>query len=187
MSPLPVRLVGDPVLRERAVEITDFRTDDHARECAALMATLEDFRARQGFGRAIAAPQVGCSRRMIALNLGEGPFVICNPVIVQRSERRFTMWDDCMSFPWLLVRVERHESVSVEYFTEDGQPRCWDDLDRATSELLQHEIDHLDGVLALDRAVGDDPIVAREAFEADPERHARRVDYLIEAATGDGR
>jgi peptide deformylase len=55
-----------------------------------------------------------------------------------------------MSFPWLLVRVKRHVSVSVQFLDDSGAQHTWERLDRATSELLQHEIDHLDGVLATD-------------------------------------
>lgn len=81
------------------------------------------------------------------MNLGERPFCIANPEIVWRSEERFTLWDDCMSFPFLLVRLSRHVSISVRYTDEEGVERSWEKLDRPESELLQHEIDHLDGVV----------------------------------------
>jgi peptide deformylase len=56
-----------------------------------------------------------------------------------------------MSFPWLMVKVQRHKSISITYQDESGQVKEWNHIDQATSELLQHEIDHLDGVLAVDR------------------------------------
>ena len=144
----------------------------------ALHATLAQFRAEHGFGRAIAATQLGVARRFIALNLGEGPFTMFNPEIVLQVRRKsFTLWDDCMSFPFLLVRVARDVSISVEFEDETGRRECWDRLDRATSELLQHEIDHLDGVLAFDRAADRNAIVSREVFEAMPEHFARLVDF----------
>ena len=100
-----------------------------------------------------------------------------NPEIVWKSEESFTLWDDCMSFPFLLVRVARDVSISVEFEDETGRRQRWERLDRATSELLQHEIDHLDGVLALDRAADRDAIVSREVFESMPEHFARQVDF----------
>ena len=148
-----VLLVGDPRLRRVAAPAS--RTEPGLNDdVARLHATLARFRAEHGFGRAIAATQIGVARRFIALNLGEGPFTMFNPEIVWRPGETFTLWDDCMSFPFLLVRVARDVSISVEFEDEAGRRQRWERLDRATSELLQHEIDHLDGVLALDRAVG---------------------------------
>ena len=82
-------------------------------------------------------------------------------------------------FPDLLVRVRRHDSVSVRYVDEDGATVDMERLDRATSELLQHEIDHLDGVLAVDRTLDGDSLVYRSVFEAKPEYFAAQVDYVI--------
>lgn len=146
-------------------------------DVARLHATLARFRAEHGFGRAVSATQIGVARRFIALDLGEGPFTMFNPEITWRSGEKFTLWDDCMSFPFLLVRVSRDASIDVEFEDETGRRQRWERLDRAMSELLQHEIDHLDGVLAIDRAVDHDAIVSREVFETMPERFARLVDY----------
>ena len=171
-----VLLVGDPRLRRVAAPVSRNEpglTDSVAR----LHATLARFRAEHGFGRAVSATQIGVGQRFIALNLGEGPFTMFNPEITWRSGERFTLWDDCMSFPFLLVRVVRDASISVEFEDETGRRQRWERLDRATSELLQHEIDHLDGVLALDRAVDRDAIVSRDVFEAMPEHFARLVDF----------
>jgi peptide deformylase len=89
------------------------------------------------------------------------------------------MWDDCMSVPWLLVRLRRHRSVSLEYTDREGRRQSWQDLDVATSELMQHEVDHLDGVLLVDRAEDAGAMVAREVFERDPDRFRAEVDYTI--------
>src|SRR5687768_5154914 len=144
-----VLLLGDARLRVRSDEVE--RADP--RELARLAQTLEAFRKQHGFGRAISAPQIGIARRFIAVNLGKGTFFVVNPVITWRSDETFTMWDDCMSFPALLVRVERTKSLSLEYVDEHGKPKTWNELDQAAAELLQHEIDHLDGILAVDRAL----------------------------------
>jgi len=174
-----VLLLGDPALREISRPVVDL--DDtvfrHGRE--RLHATLDAFRAEHGFGRAISAPQIGVDLRFIAVNLGDGPFTMINPEITWSSPETFTMWDDCMSFPFLLVRVRRHRAVSVRYVDDDGDTRSMEKLDQATSELLQHEIDHLNGILAVDHALDADAIVSREVFEEKPEWFASKVDYVI--------
>ena len=174
-----VLLLGDPRLRERSREVEAF--DDPAVVTArdALVETLRAFRRRHGFGRAISAPQIGVRLRMIAVNLGEGPFFVVNPAVTWLSDETFTMWDDCMSFPGLLVRLARHSSISLAYRDERGDARTWERIDLAASELLQHEIDHLDGVLAVDRALDREAVVMREVFEARRPEFARMVDYTI--------
>jgi peptide deformylase len=178
-GPAEVRLIGDPVLRARAEEVGDVTDPGFRRDAEVLIATLGDFRSRHGFGRAIAAPQIGVSKRFVAVDLDDGPFLVIDPAITARSAETFSMWDDCMSFPWLLVRLRRHLSISLEYTDRDGTRRTWDELDVATSELMQHELDHLDGVLAMDRAADGDALVARELFDRHPDRYRAEVDYTI--------
>jgi peptide deformylase len=144
-----------------------------------LSATLEEFRLKHGFGRAMAAPQIGINLRIIAFNLNAHRFSMINPRITEASQEKFTMWDDCMSFPDLLVRVERNTSVSVEYLDEQGTTRTLENLPKAESELIQHEIDHLDGILAIDRAMDKDSIIYRTVFKTDPGYFCSLVDYVI--------
>lgn len=174
-----VRLIGDPVLRTPAAEVGDVTDPEFRRESGLLLEALEDFRSRHGFGRAIAAPQIGVPKRFVAVNLGRGPFMVVDPAVTWRSDDTFTLWDDCMSFPWLMVRLRRHVSISLTYTEGDGTRQGWDRLDRATSELMQHELDHLDGILAVDRAEDGDALLARELFERDRRRFAAQVDYTI--------
>jgi peptide deformylase len=175
----PVLLLGDPRLRLKSEAVEEFAGESIEREVADLKEALEDFRRRNGFGRGIAAIQIGIARRMIALNLGDGPFVIVNPKIVRRSSEAFRMWDDCMSFPDLVVRVERHRSIDIEYFDERGNGKEWLDPDQATSELLQHEIDHLDGVLAIDRAIEAQDIIYKDEYSKNRAYYDAMVDYAI--------
>lgn len=174
-----VLLLGDPRLRLVSKPVEDLRDPAFREDAGRLTETLEAFRSRHGFGRAIAAPQIGASRRLIAVNLGRGPFLMVNPEILSRSTEAFTLWDDCMSFPWLLVRVRRHASISVRFTDAEGRVQNWERLGRAESELFQHEIDHLDGVLALDRAIDRESILSRELFDADPAAFRKQVDYVI--------
>jgi peptide deformylase len=174
-----VLLLGDPRLRERAREIEDFDAPEVVAARTALAETLGEFRRRHGFGRAIAAPQIGVPLRMIAVNLGEGPFFVMNPAVTWTSDETFTMWDDCMSFPGLLVRHSRHRAISLTYQDGRGDEHRWERMALAPAELLQHEIDHLDGVLAVDRALDREAIVMREVFDARRADFVRMVDYTI--------
>jgi peptide deformylase len=102
-------------------------------------------------------------------DLGRGPEALINPEITDKSGETFVLWDDCMSFPGLLVRVRRHARISIAHSDESGKRMNLPDFDPARAELIQHEIDHLDGILAVDRALDGDSLVTRAAFEAHPE------------------
>ncbi|KAA8996673.1 pyridoxal-phosphate dependent enzyme [Affinibrenneria salicis] len=146
-----------PALLSTALPVVEF--DDALRQLLDNMhLTLQDFRLRQQFGRAMAAPQVGIGLRIIVLQLGGQPFSMINPSIVWRSDERQTVWDDCLSVPDLVVQVERHASISVAWQDENGRPRRWEKLPPEMAELIQHEYDHLDGILMTARALGDDAI-----------------------------
>ncbi|WP_260426461.1 aminotransferase class IV [Burkholderia cepacia] len=173
--------MGTASLRDVARPVGDV-TDPAVREAAgALRAALRAFRDEHGFGRAVAAPQIGVGQRMIALALDGWPDVIVNPEIVWHSDARMTLWDDCMCFPDLFVRVERHASVSVQYTTLDGELHRRDALSPDVSELMQHEIDHLDGKLSFDRAAGPNAVVHRSVFDADRASFVAQVDYAPHA------
>lgn len=113
--------------------------------------TMMNFRKTYGVGRAIAAPQIGCMKRVLYMNI-DHPVAFINPELVDRSEEMMELWDDCMCFPNLLVWVRRHKSLTIRYRDlnwEQQEMKLEGDL----SELLQHEYDHLDGILAVMRAV----------------------------------
>jgi len=176
-----VLILGNPVLRERSEPVTDFGSKETAKIIEDLKNELELFRKRNGFGRGIAAIQVGIKRRVIALNLGQGPFCILNPEITFRSEEVFRMWDDCMSFPDLVVRVLRHTTINIKYTDEDGNIQEWKEISQDISELLQHEIDHLDGILATDRAIERGDIIYKCEYMKNKEQYDSLVDYFIQA------
>jgi len=176
-----VLLLGDPGLRKVCRPVDDVNNSDFRFYRDRLHAALEGFRAEHGFGRAISAPQIGVALRFIAVNLGTEAFTIVNPEITWCSQETFTMWDDCMSFPFFLVRVRRHRGISVRYLDDHGDVKVMDRPDQATSELLQHEIDHLNGILAVDHALDRESIVSREVFEENPEWFTAKVDYVIAA------
>ena len=113
--------------------------------------TMNAFRERHGWGRAIAAPQIGVLKKIVYLQIDK-PWLMLNPLVISSSDEMITLWDDCMSFPDLLVRVKRHAWIFIEYRDETWKEHRLR-MDGASSELLQHEIDHLDGILAVSRAI----------------------------------
>lgn len=144
-------LLGDPRLYEVCAPVLESDLPQVAGWVADLDNVMREVRARYGFGRGIAAPQLGIMKRLVYLNL-DRPMVLLNPELTDASEATFELWDDCMSFPNLLVRVARHQAVTVRYRDEHWQPQVWP-VQNAISELLQHECDHLDGVLCTMRAL----------------------------------
>ncbi len=172
--------LGDPRLRIVCEQVKDVGDRTFQAENRRLKAALNAFRSEWGFGRGIAAPQIDIPKRFVSINLGEGTHSLINPEIKWRSPETFTLWDDCMCFPDLLVRVRRNLSVSISYLDELGEPKAWEHLGQAESELLQHELDHLDGVLATDLALDARSLIYRTAFEADPAAFQCQVDYVIQ-------
>jgi peptide deformylase len=165
---MPVREIlqlGDPRLHERCAEVTA----PIAGTLRDLADTLADFRTRTGFGRGIAAPQIGVPLRAIFIRMPDGfAGALVNPRIEWMSPERFELWDDCFSFPDLLVRVSRSIAVRVAYLDEQGRSHVIDAREQPFSELLQHELDHLDGILATQKAVSPTAFATR-AYLRGPE------------------
>jgi peptide deformylase len=135
--------VCEPVMYEELPLVKEWTADLHN--------VMEEIRAKYNFGRAIAAPQLGIMKRLIYMNIDK-PVVFINPVFENLSEEKFELWDDCMSFPNLLVKVNRHKSLTINYLDENWNPQSWK-MEDALSELLQHEYDHLNGILCTMRAI----------------------------------
>jgi peptide deformylase len=157
-----IRLLGDPILRARCEPVTKPKSAAVRLVVDDLKDTLRDWQSRFGSGRAIAAPQIGAPVRIIYVEM-EQPWVLLNPEIVDIGTEDFTVWDDCFCFPNLLVQVSRSYRIRVRYDDLKGQEQEVE-LEGDRAELLQHEIDHLDGVLAVDRAHGLDPFCLREEW-----------------------
>jgi peptide deformylase len=147
-------------------------------QLAQLHATLADFRNRKGYGRALSAVQAGLAKRVIVMDLGAGPITLINPELTWQSNETVELWDDCLSLPNCIVRVRRHRSISLRYTDEHGRSRDWRHLPQDMAELMQHEMDHLDGVLMSQRAVGERavrPVAEREALVGS-QRPTHRLD-----------
>lgn len=168
MAVREILLLGNPLLYRTCEPVSEDELPDLRDAVHDLHDTLHDFRARHGAGRAIAAPQIGVMKRVVYMHLPkpavvqdatggnvrlDEPVVFFNPRLHDCSDELLELWDDCMSFPDLLVRVRRHRRCRINFRDPNWVEHEWlleDDL----SELLQHEVDHLDGILAVSRAVG---------------------------------
>ena len=167
MAVRTVRQLGDPLLRTTCEEVKDASAPEIQALVEDLSDTLFFWRKTTGYGRGIAAPQIGVLQRVIFLRLpGEDPWPLINPKIIERSGERIVVWDACLSFLSIFMQVERNRDITVRY--QDLQGRTQEvqagEL-RDLSELLQHEIDHLDGILCLDRVTDLKTVCTREEFE----------------------
>jgi peptide deformylase len=138
-----------PVLKARAHEI-DPATDEGLRDFVRAMA--ETMYAESGIG--LAAPQVGVDKRVIVFDVDDRLAALCNPVIIEHSDEKVVDEEGCLSVPGVNVPVERSRRIVCEGMTIEGRPITIDAED-LLARVLQHEIDHLDGVLILDRAPAD--------------------------------
>ena len=143
--------LGDPRLYDVSTPITEEDRDSVAGWVTDLHDTLMAYREKYGAGRAVAAPQIGVFKRLLYAYM-DRPYVFVNPVLTFPDDETYVLLDDCMSFPGLMVRVERHRRADISYLDENFAPQAMR-LEGDFSELIQHEYDHLDGILATMRAV----------------------------------
>ncbi|MBQ4468234.1 MAG: peptide deformylase [Firmicutes bacterium] len=156
-----ILLLGDPRLYEISEEVRKEELEKLRPVFEDMFDCIKGIRRDYGFGRAIAAPQIGVMKRLICI-LTDKPYVIINPTLEFVGDEMMELMDDCMSFPNLLVRVRRYRHCILRYKDEN-----WEDqempMDDDMSELIQHEYDHLDGILATMRAIDNKAFVMKEA------------------------
>jgi len=176
-----VRQLGDPVLREKCSAVQDASAPEIQTLVEDLQDTLAFWRKTTGYGRGIAAPQIGVLQRVLFLGLpGEDPWPLVNPKIIERSEERIVVWDACLSFLSIFMQVERNREITLQYLDLQGKThevRAGELRD--LSELLQHEIDHLDGILCLDRVTDLKTVCTKEEFE---KRYRATSPYAVVAS-----
>jgi peptide deformylase len=142
-----LRFMGDPVLREKAAPVAEL--SDEVRQLITDM--FDTMYAEEGVG--LAAPQVGESQRVIVVDPREDdvqPFALVNPEILEFSEDVERGEEGCLSIPGLREIVERSWAVRVRGLDQHGQPVEFE-AEGFLARILQHEVDHLDGILFLDR------------------------------------
>ena len=151
MAVREILLLGNPKLYEISTPVSQEEIESLQTAVNDLHDTLMEFRNRYGAGRAIAAPQIGFMKRVAYMNIDK-PLVLINPMLDILSAEMFELWDDCMSFPELLVKVKRHKRCHVTFRDLEWNFQSMD-LQDDLSELIQHEVDHLNGILAVSRAI----------------------------------
>jgi peptide deformylase len=160
--PYAIRVFGDPVLRQPAKEVNEF--DGTLRKLADdMLATMYD---APGVG--LAAPQVGIQKRMFVYDVGEGPGVVVNPVIRERSGE-WTYDEGCLSVPGLYWPIERAMRVRLTGQDVDGRPIEFE-AEELLARMFQHEVDHLDGLLLLTRLTKEQHKEAMRTLRNNPPR-----------------
>jgi peptide deformylase len=167
---LKIAQLGQPVLRQRAVEVSldEIRSPQFQQFLDDMLATLAEAR-----GAGLAGPQVFAGKRVFLAGVlppaGEdqqpGVEVFINPQIVSASEERSLAWEGCLSFLELLVLVPRRRRIQVQFLDRRGEMRTLD-LEGFAARVVQHEYDHLDGILTLDRAPSTRYIVKASEIDA---------------------
>jgi peptide deformylase len=163
-----IRRLGDPVLKSSATPVDRF--DDSLRREVGRMAGLMN----DALGVGLAAPQLGLSQRLLVYRVGpDAPVVaLVNPSVEWASDDSETLDEGCLSIPGVSVDVDRPVHVRVRARDEEGDERLVE-ASGLEARVIQHEIDHLDGVLILDRTTRDERRRAlRELREAQREREA---------------
>ena len=156
-------LLGDPRLREVSeIVVFDKKLSQILDD---LKDTLTEHQRIYGMGRGLAAPQIGYNKRIVYVQTPVFTGYLINPEIVWQSNEEFELWDSCFSMEAkFFVKINRSKSIKVKYvdeFNEFHNETFHDDM----SELIQHEIDHLDGIICSDHILEPKNIVMRQEWE----------------------
>ena len=154
----PIRYLGDPVLRHQAKKVR--RPDDSIRRLVDDM--IESMVAAQGVG--LAAPQIGVGLRVVVIGMpDEEPFALLNPVVVKRSGERRMEGEGCLSVPGYRGSLTRSLRVTVKAMDLDGRELRIRAEDNLLAQALEHEVDHVNGILYVDRLDSMDDLMKLEA------------------------
>lgn len=169
MAPYAIRIVGDPVLRQKAAEVSDI-DGKIAKLVEDMIPTMYD-----AAGLGLAAPQVGVQKRLFVYDLhdDQGPKVLINPTISE-ARGEWVYEEGCLSVPGLHWEIVRPKEVHLTGYDLDGNEVSFE-ADELTARLFQHELDHLDGKLLLDLLDADQ---RREAMRAMRDRQLAQTPGL---------
>ena len=173
MTPHRIRIVGDPVLTQRANEVTEI--DGRLAKLAEDMFTT----MYEAPGIGLAAPQVGVRKRFFVYDLGDEPRVLVNPEVTG-TDGEWWFDEGCLSIPGRTFEICRPKQIEVTGYDLDGNEVSFE-ADELLARLVQHELDHLDGVLMLERL---DDEQRREARQLVAELHALQQENPAEVAAG---
>jgi peptide deformylase len=135
---------GNDVLKKKCKEVDEI-TPELVNTAKRMLITM---RYNQGVG--LAAPQVGLPIRLMVINIGEEDMIMFNPVIVSHSDKKSLKREACLSIPQVSGYVERFDVVGLEYLDEDGEKVILE-ADGYLANVIQHEVDHLDGIMFVDK------------------------------------
>jgi peptide deformylase len=170
MAVLPIRIIGDPVLRTVAEPVTEFGPALR-RLVADMLETMEDVD-----GAGLAAPQVGVSQRVFTYQMDGTRGHVVNPVLELSEEVQEDMVEGCLSIPGVAFPVRRRARARVTGCDADGHPVAFD-AEGLLARIAQHETDHLDGVLFPDRLEGENRKAALRAIRSI--NYRERVDEAV--------
>jgi peptide deformylase len=138
----------DPVLRKVANDLAkkDFTSAEYKKLFEDMSATMLE---RDGVG--LAAPQIGKSVRLIVINRKGNPLVMVNPQITKKSLMKEWGEEGCLSVPFVFGKVQRHKKITCDFIDSDGNKQTID-ASGLMARVIQHEVDHLDGILFIDKA-----------------------------------
>ena len=141
---LRIRTYGDPVLRNKSKVVTDVGPSERF----LISSMVETMRFHKGIG--LAAPQIGLNEQIFVVDVGDGPFVVINPVITKKSGSDI-MEEGCLSIPDVMIKVKRADTITVTY-TDENNRRFQRTCSGLMAKVIQHETDHLNGKLIIDYA-----------------------------------
>jgi len=147
-----ILLLGDENLYKICTEVSKNEINMAREIVEDLHDTVVNFREKYRFGRAIAAPQINEQHRIIYIKSDDTSIAFINPRLEFINDEKFEMWDDCMSYPELEVKLYRYKTCKV-YYKNLNWADCSIEFTGDLAELIQHEYDHLDGILAIQRAI----------------------------------
>jgi peptide deformylase len=169
MQLLPIIELGDPVLRQVAAPIVDVQSPDMQQLIDRLIFTVQ-----QANGVGIAAPQVGRSQRLFIVASHPNPryptapemspIAMINPRLIEYSTDMVKGWEGCLSVPGIRGLVPRYQTIAVEYIGQDGK-QYQQELTDFVARIFQHELDHLDGIVFLDRVETTQDLMTEREFQ----------------------
>ncbi|MFA6214713.1 MAG: peptide deformylase [Candidatus Micrarchaeia archaeon] len=165
MSACKVLLFGNPFLRRKCKKVNFSKKSLNEKMIRDLKDTLHSLQRIHGKGGGLAAPQIGYDARAVYVDFKGRSLFLFNPHIVRKSKSTFRDWDFCFSAKAAFTAKNRfYKSVTVEYFTPDGK-KVKEEFSGYSSSLIQHELDHLDGILFTDRMDKGSEIMMMEEWD----------------------
>ena len=159
-----VIMLGNLNLRKISSDVLNFNKELRG-DFINLKDTLTNLQKTKRLGRAIAAPQIAIMKKVIYFQLSDRSFYMVNPKIIWKNEEMFNTWDSCYSFDTaFFIEILRHKTIKAEYQDENGG-LIFEDFSGDLSELVQHEIDHLHGILATDHIKDVKKIIMRSEWK----------------------